>query len=107
MIAFGLICNASIARAGRQFRQLLRESRIDAQQRLLHIRAPREIRQRSRADPRDVVEVMPIAPGTARATSSSGSVTSISICWAGMLPVSISYPDAREADDRETVRPAA
>ncbi len=41
------------------------------------------------ADPRDVVEVIPVAPGTARATSSSGSVTSISICLAGMLPLSI------------------
>ncbi len=32
---------------------------------------------------------MPLAPGTARATSSMGSVTAISICFAGMLPLSI------------------
>ena len=42
------------------------------------------------ADPRDVVDVTPTAPGTARATSSKGSITSISICFAGMLPLPIS-----------------
>jgi hypothetical protein len=35
------------------------------------------------AAPRDVVDVIPIAPGTTRATSSRGSMISISICSAG------------------------
>ncbi len=38
------------------------------------------------AEPREVVDTTSTAPGTARATSSSGSVTSISICLDGMLP---------------------
>jgi len=42
------------------------------------------------AAPREVVELTLIAPGTARPASSSGSVISISICRAGMLPLSTS-----------------
>jgi hypothetical protein len=41
------------------------------------------------AEPREVVDVTFRAPGTARAASSNGSVTSTSICCAGMLPLSI------------------
>lgn len=40
------------------------------------------------AVPRDVVEVTLIALGTARAASSSGSVTSTSICCTGIVPLS-------------------
>ncbi len=43
---------------------------------------------KSCADPREVVDDTSTAPGTARAACSSGSVTSISICFAGMDPAS-------------------